>query len=412
MNYNPYTSQVREVEARIATLVSTIDAHNEQHSWHRSFDATAAAQRLTEDTAVEKSYAIQVQETDVSMQALQKQIAELEEASKLGWNRARWLFASDRTKAKLHLVLQRKRLTTLETQKSTYIAEQNRTRESIATTNDALQHHASFDVAAADSRIAALRREIESSREELAVLQERKAARSQLIDAPFHKLQGVEQEIRSLEHDVAEAERMDRELSQAANGYERKLIHNKSQREFDDGNPRRVAERAMRKIPTKRREAEKLHRRIEELIQRESQDIRSLIIDGSNLCYEGDKFIGLFAVRQLCEQISEEIELSVVFDGSILKKLGLLSEEALRAKMPGVTVHLIHDAVGADETILDAAASQTSYVISGDKFADFPEKAAVEGERVLSVEVINKRVLIPRLDINFEYTNEILSSAG
>ncbi|MGO2140767.1 MAG: hypothetical protein ACTH30_10155 [Leucobacter sp.] len=410
MYYNPYTSQARELETHFAALEATVATHDEQLAWHRSFDAAAAAQRLTEVSAIEESYATQAEDADARMQAIRKQVTELENASKLGWNPTQWLFATERTEAKHHLKRQLAQFKSLKTQKDTYNAELDRARESIATTNESLQQHASFDIAAAEAEISELKAEIRSTTEEISSVKAQEAARLQLIGIPLKKLHSVEHEIRDLEDEVAKAERMDRDLSRAANGYERKLIHDRSQREFDDGTPRRVAERATQRIVAMRRDEEKLRRRVEELIERESQDVQSLVIDGSNLCYEGDRLIGLFAVRELCEKLPQDLSLTVVFDASILKKLGLPSEEALRAKMPGVAVHMVDDPAGADETILDAAENRTAYVISGDRFVDYPEKAVVQENRVLRSRIINKRVLISRLDINFEYSNETLTA--
>lgn len=408
MYYNPHTPQIRELETHIAEIKATLDSQSEQLNWYRSFDATTAAQQVIEETATEEKYASHALETDAKIQDIKGQIIELKKASKLGWSRTNWPFATERNKSRKDRQDRIAQYERLKKNMRSYLTKKNIVRKSIDIKKELLHRYASFDITAVSIENCSLQQALEAHREELISLKNREAAVELLIKAPLEELQECEREIQYLKRQKAEAQNLDAELSRAANSYERKLVHEKSQRNFSTGSPRKVADRATRQIAAKRRDAKKLQHRIEALIQHESQDVRSLIIDGSNLCYEGNKLIGLSSLRALCEALPKEINVEVIFDGSILKKLGLLNEKALHAHLPDIAVHLVYDRAGADETILEAAADQTTYVISGDRFADYPDKAAVRESRVFKPQIINRRILVPQLGINLKYSSETL----
>lgn len=196
---------------------------------------------------------------------------------------------------------------------------------------------------------------------------------------------------------------MQSDLGAASNSYELRQIHEDCKSKFNEGSPNRVVASLQKRLESKTRDEAKLKQRIENLIQRDSRDIRSLVIDGSNLCYEGDKLIGLFAIRALHDSLSPEIQRTIVFDGSVLKRLGLPDDATLRRQLPGINVSIVKNLAGADETILDAAQDATSYVVSGDRFAEYPDKQAIKEGRILIAQVLNGRVIVPDLDINAAY---------
>nr|WP_239529016.1 hypothetical protein [Paenarthrobacter ilicis] len=199
------------------------------------------------------------------------------------------------------------------------------------------------------------------------------------------------------------AERYGQELGWASNSYERAKVHEKCKSHLGEGSPSKIISKVDRELNIRRRDAAKLERRFRDIARRGSLDVQALVIDGSNLSYEGSKFLGLFAVRALCTRLASEFEVTVVFDASTRTKLGIPTDEKLRSQLPGVNVHVVVSGTSADETILDVAQDPTTFVVSNDRFADFPDKAVVREDRIIRHEIINGRVLVRDLKIDIAY---------
>lgn len=211
--------------------------------------------------------------------------------------------------------------------------------------------------------------------------------------------------MQGLNSDLQKANRFERQLGEANNSYEKIQIHRECEVNFGTGSPGRVIGKIQREIAGTARNMEKLERRLQQIGRRGALDVQKLVIDGSNLCYEADTLIGLFALRALCARLANDFEFIVVFDASIKEKLGVPRDDLLRSQLPGVTVHVAASRTGADEIILDAAQEPTTFVVSNDRFADFPEKPAVRDGRLLPHAIINGRVLVHDLSIDVEFSN-------
>ena len=152
-----------------------------------------------------------------------------------------------------------------------------------------------------------------------------------------------------------------------------------------------------------RRNVGKAHDRVKRVVARGTRDIRALVVDGSNLCYQGGDFIRLAALRPLCDHLIGTYDVTVVFDASIRRKLGVLTDRALRDAFPGVTVHVVATRMKADETVLGVAEDPFVFVLSNDRFAEYGEKPAVREGRLIRHEIINGRVLVHDLDISVPF---------
>ena len=69
-----------------------------------------------------------------------------------------------------------------------------------------------------------------------------------------------------------------------------------------------------------------------------------------------------------------------------------------------LTGHVVASRPSADETVHDAAQADTTYVISNDRFTDFPEKASIRFERILGYEIMDGRVLVYDLSVDVAFT--------
>ncbi|BCI68791.1 hypothetical protein AAJCM20276_34150 [Acetobacter aceti] len=128
------------------------------------------------------------------------------------------------------------------------------------------------------------------------------------------------------------------------------------------------------------------------------------MVDGNNLCYrneDGGKrhFIGLMALKVLVPRLVETFDVSIVFDPGICSQLKI-TEDILQAMFPEARVQVMPPDLTADHTVLAEAEFNTeTYVISGDRFKDYREMAAVRENRVLHVVLHRDSVQIPQLQI-------------
>lgn len=171
------------------------------------------------------------------------------------------------------------------------------------------------------------------------------------------------------------------------------VLSTKSEQRFDRSSPRGVASAKRRALNSVNRNIAKVEARLTEIGRRASRDVKALIIDGNNLCYQDSEFIGLAALKPLCTRLATTRDVTVVFDSSIRRHLQVRDDD-LRRMLPDVAVHVVAPRRAADETILDSAQDGYVYVISNDRFGEFREKAAVREDRLLRHEIINGRVLV------------------
>ncbi len=92
-----------------------------------------------------------------------------------------------------------------------------------------------------------------------------------------------------------------------------------------------------------------------------------------------------------------------MFDPGICSKLST-SESELQAQFPQACVSVMGNGAKADEGLLAAAAFDAgAFIVSNDRFADYPEQAAVKERRVLSHLIHAQSVQIQKLQVNIPY---------
>lgn len=219
-------------------------------------------------------------------------------------------------------------------------------------------------------------------------------------------------ELSQKEDDIAWLEHLDSEISNTSNSYERAMQHKKCEQRFGEGSPRRAISATREQIARLRSEIQthkhqitgirndmiKTEKRIKTLAQRAARDVQSLVVDGTNCCYEADLFIGLNALIPLVDELATKFEVIVVFDASIRSRLQA-EDSDLRSALPRAQVHVVASRAKADETILDIADAPTDWVISNDRFGEYRDKTAVREGRIIRHEIVRGRVLVHDLDI-------------
>lgn len=187
-------------------------------------------------------------------------------------------------------------------------------------------------------------------------------------------------------------------LESANNSYERRLIHDEVFEKFGDGNPKKMLNEK-NKIHSKiKRNIIKIETRAKSEIDKHLLVIEKLIIDGSNLCHEGSKFIGMAALNAIIPILVERYKIIIVFDSSILRGKSL--EEIQKELGDSVEVHISRT---ADETILDLVRDSETFVVSNDEFADYFDKKTVKNNQVLRSKNVDGMILINDLSIKMQY---------
>lgn len=136
--------------------------------------------------------------------------------------------------------------------------------------------------------------------------------------------------------------------------------------------------------------------------------IKKIVIDGSNLCYEQGQFIGAQALAWLTQNLKNNYEVIVVFDSGAYLGLGFSQTEpaVLEEKIfgKGVKIHKVQRERKADETILKYAENEkTCYVISNDRFRDYPQAEVVKNKRIIQHEILGGKIIIHQLDLALSY---------
>jgi len=220
------------------------------------------------------------------------------------------------------------------------------------------------------------------------------------------------------ENDLQRARRLEHQLKLANNSYERAMIHQQCEWEFGDGSPARVAGKLSREIERLERDLKKLEERMEELCRRYDRIAQAehVILDGNNWCYDGDRFIGLAALKAVIPILAQSpygYRVSVIFDGSICPMLGVGPGVVEDRLLNGIrvdivpTVHIVPSRQSADETILRLAEDDPhAYVLSRDRFGDYPDRRAVREDRLIPFELLDGQLFIHELELHLQYRQD------
>lgn len=247
-------------------------------------------------------------------------------------------------------------------------------------------------------------------KEEILALSDKKAKIDQLI-APFqYELKSSQKTIDQLHQQITHLECLENELDQANTGFERKQIHQTCEEEYGNGNPSRVKSQILAQLKSEKFQRAKIESRGKKTIKIAMNDVKCLVIDGNNCCYEGSQFIGLNALLSLSKYlVRHHYQVIIVFDASI-RKLLQMNDQDIRHQFAQVMdlnaniIHIVPTRSKADGIILEVADDESSrFVISNDKFKDFPEKAVVREDRIIKHNIIAQKVIIEDLQISINF---------
>lgn len=204
--------------------------------------------------------------------------------------------------------------------------------------------------------------------------------------------------------DISRAIFFCKQLDTANNDYERAKIHKECELELGEGSPKEIIKQKNKVIISNENNIKKLKHRIADIKRKEEMDIHEVIIDGNNMCYEGDSFIGLLALKAVIPELQKYYKVTIIFDSIIRKHLGSGDKEIKSEFNGSAHVHIVSTQQYADETILNlSSGDHHTFVISNDRYGDYPDKEVKQNGRLIRFEIIKNRILINDLDINISW---------
>ena len=201
---------------------------------------------------------------------------------------------------------------------------------------------------------------------------------------------------------IADAESLQHKLStDRANA---RQWHQQAQARLGNSSPGSFLHDARREMRGVERDLEKLTRRLAEVVRLADVKIDEIVLDGLNLCYADRRFIGLDALINLAGALADRHAVTVYLD-SDARSLMCLNDRAIADRFDRrVRVRVTPTGTKADHLLLEHTQGRPScFVISNDRFGDYPDMSAVRERRILRHQIADGRVIIPDLQLSIPY---------
>lgn len=441
MDYNPFVVELHAADDAITAMEAQRAALVEQVSWASLFnqedEAKALARlraELDEQNAELRRVEQELLDLASSARELDSRTPALERDARVDFRiLVRWL-NDEHDRAKALLKKHRQEVAAVRVLIKDTEAKRNQANgtitelaEVIQATSRAIASFAEFSRTDADNEIARIDDELIDRRMQRDYLKKRTADVEDAVAGPLAEFHRYESEIRAheaeisslksevtdLDDQIAKVDKIKKKLSEATTGKERWELHDECERKFGEGKPGLVLhdlrgkkrplqddvrdrERQLNRL---RRDKEKSEKRIANLAGVAAREVRVLVIDGNNSCFEGKAFIGLAALIPMTEDLARKYPVTVVFDASIRRKLRA-SDGDITAALSHAKVHVVATKTEADETILDISDDPGTWVISNDRYGEFGDKSPVAESRIIRHEIVAGRVLVHDLSVN------------
>lgn len=403
MHYNPHHAKYLQLNQSIEQLQQRIDSIHAELQWHRQFDIAAIQTAYANHNSEWRQQNLQLQSLEQNCSVQQQTLRQTVASQKTLWNPLNWFNAKERAKRKQKAVI----ITQLDTLTLQINTQKDACSKAARATQDLLRqlekyHAFKPQLLETESDQCLTKQQLLIS--QLQRVKQLKAAADSALAMPLANLQNAKAELARQQQTVQLASSLENQLNAAANGYERKLVHEKSEKQLGVSRPASAKQKAERQIISLNRDIAKIEKRLRDLQQDYSRDIRTLVIDGNNMCYQQNRFIGVQAVKAFIETAASQYQIKVVFDASIRRYLNAGSNAIEKMVDPlnqCEFVYVVATKQKADETILGLAnEDKYSYVISNDRFKDFAELACVQQNRVIRHEILDNRVFVHSLGID------------
>ena len=408
MSTNPFTKDIEALQRERNKSSSELLDWKTKFAWFQGFNLDRENFNLRHAERMESEAQAKLHQAQQAVVGLMSSVKQLELKAGIGFDPRYW-FSSERAIAKRQLMEAQQGLAAQKSRVASADIEFSKAAALGRKIQDEIAMARAFDPLLAQSAITALKTNLDRIEPQLARLCQRSNDLDEIMREPLENMRKQEAERNVIVSRISRAEEFDSLLSNASSSYERAKIHEQCDRELGDskpGNVLRQSRGALRGVDDK---IKKLQTRVDSLIRFATWDIRHIVIDGNNLCYEGKRFLRLAALDALVPILARKYKVTLIFDASIRRKLELSSKD-IEARFPQAErVHIVASKRTADETVLAAASDDPhTFVLSNDRFVDYPERMAVKEDRVLRHEIVNQAAYIHELRIaaSFDITQD------
>jgi len=400
---NPFDEPLQTLKNKITKLNQRKSTILEEIKWFESNDKVDLQNRLKENHNQLNQLRNEYSKAEEKIAAFLKERGNLKSKTRTILNPRNW-FAADQVQfRKTQKELTRSQQAE-EEEKRSLSTRINRASQDADEAQKTLDRYESFDLSAHGRSLEQTEDELSSVQPVAKRIAQQKASVDLALKPVVDQLRQYEVMKQQAEVNRSRAAALDRELTYAANSYEKAMVHETCEAEFNVGSPRRVIAAAERDLRRINRDYEKAHKRAMEIGQKAARRIDAIVIDGINLCYDSNQFIGLSALETLIPILQNDFAVTVVFDAAIRRMAKSNDKEISKKLGRRVQVHVVATKGKADETVLDLAENDThTYILSNDRFGEFNDKRAIREGRVLRHEIVKGRILIHDLGVNAEY---------
>ena len=403
MTLNPFCEQLESAEQKASELAAGLQKVRQEIEWFEGARLDTLLCQLDELRSEAEDHLGECDRISAEAEQIEQNIQAVSGSINTLWNPKNWFDSQQRGyRAQVAKLKDSLKKTKGRLSKSQGSLRDVLRREKEKT--DEVENYRIFDFDAKNNERSNLARQLSEQKEQVQIISNRKQQVDTAIEPIISQIREVDRKKSEAVAAMQRAQMLDNELSDAQNSYDRAMVHRTCEDMFGTGSPRKVISKMEAEVRRLDRDCEKLKARARSVASKATRDVRQLILDGNNLCYEGDRFLGLDALRALVPALSECYDVTVVFDASIRRALQSGDAEVRGVFGGNVKIHVVATSVKADATVLDLAGSdKTAFVISNDRFAEFWEKPAVKDGRLIRHEIVAGRVLIHDLGISEAY---------
>lgn len=405
LSVNPFTEELDALKAEHDQAQSELQKWQDQLIWHRGFNLDQANLDLRNAVADVEAANAQLQQSRERGSALVATHAAQEAKTRMGMDPRYWFSAErDCAKRQVEESINLLALQSAEVQK--FEIEAMAAAHHVRNCREVLSLAREFDPLLAQAASLALLETVERVGPQVDVLQKRS-------DELDERLKDLMQMVGT---EMAEASRLRARMNRAneyekriasrpRGGNDRRLIHEQCESELGNRSPEEVLRKCEGALERVGRTLEKLHAQIDEIVRFSSNDIRHIVIDGSNLCYaNGGDFIGLNALEALVPILEKKHKVTVFFDASIRHNTGLSSAQIAARFSEEVEVHIVAAGSKADDTIVARVeADPHAFVLTGDAYGEFSSRMAAKHKRKITHETTRGFTYVRAMQISVTY---------
>ena len=408
MEFNQYANEYHQLSALVDAWDRKVSETGKKLAWYGGFNLVTAGQEIDQARAEITGKEKQVKILDSEIWEITNKDKEREHELGSNFNPLNWFSAHQRDIKLARKVLQHA-IREKQTQRSAQLSAILGIRNKILQRESDIRDYHATNKAELSAAFADGKEKLIHFKQDLAAASKKKQQIELKLAPCLREMESKEAEIQNSRNRIDAAKNFDRRLDAAANTYEKKMIHGECEQSLGDGKPRKVISVEESKIRRLEDDLRKSRARASDIVKKASRSIDTIVVDGSNLCYQGSTFLGLSPLISASAALRESYRVVIVFDASIRQKLraGDQEIEALLGSRPDdLEVHIVATKQRADETILDLAErSSSTYVLSNDRFGEFGDKQVVKQERLIRHSIVNGYVLIAELDVNEQFSS-------